>query len=168
MRLWLLRHAKSSWDDPGLEDRDRPLAPRGERAADRMRDFVVAEGIRPALVLCSSALRTRQTLARVLPGLEPELDVRIESALYTFDAAPLLERLRGVPEGVASVMVIGHNPAIHELAVMLASSGDRLDQLTQSYPTAGLAEIELRAGPWQDVGAAQGELIRFVVPRELD
>jgi len=61
MRLWLLRHAKSSWNDPGLKDRNRPLAPRGERAADRMRDYLDTEGIGPALVLCSSALRTRQT-----------------------------------------------------------------------------------------------------------
>ncbi|HZT10782.1 MAG TPA: histidine phosphatase family protein, partial [Actinomycetota bacterium] len=67
MRLWLLRHAKSSWDDPDMEDVDRPLAPRGARAADRMRDYLDAEEIRPELVLCSSALRTRETLARILP-----------------------------------------------------------------------------------------------------
>jgi phosphohistidine phosphatase len=167
MRLWLLRHAKSSWGDPSVEDRDRPLAPRGERAADRMREYVVAEGIRPALVLCSSALRTRQTLARVLPALEPELEVRVESSLYTFDATPLLERLRAVPDDVASVLLIGHNPAIHELAVMLAARGDRLDQLAQKYPTGALAEIELPASSWHGVGERSGELTRFVVPRVL-
>lgn len=167
MRLWLLRHAKSSWHDPGLEDRDRPLAPRGERAAEWMRDYFVAAGIRPALVLCSSALRTRQTLARVLSALEPELELRIESSLYTFDAAPLLDRLGVIPEGVASVMLIGHNPAIQGLAVMLAARGDRLDQLAQKYPTAALAEIEFPAGSWHEVGKTLGELTRFVVPREL-
>lgn len=167
MHLWLLRHAKSSWYDPGLEDRDRPLAPRGEQGADRMRDYFVAEGIRPALVLCSSALRTRQTLARVLSAFEPELEVRIEASLYTFDADPLLARLRVIPEGVSSVMLIGHNPAIQELAVMLAARGERLDQLAQKYPTGALAEIELPAGSWPEIGKTPGELTRFVVPREL-
>jgi phosphohistidine phosphatase len=167
MRLWLLRHAKSSWYDPGLEDRDRPLAPRGEQAADRMRDYFVAAGIRPALVLCSSALRTRQTLARVLSGLGPELEVRIESSLYTFDEDPLLDRLRVIPEGVPSVMLIGHNPAIQELAVMLAARGERLDELAQKYPTGALAEIGFPAGSWHEVGKTTGELTRFVVPREL-
>lgn len=167
MRLWLLRHAKSSWNDPGLEDRNRPLALRGERAADRMRDYLDTEGIRPALVLCSSALHTRQTLGRVLSALGPELEVRIESSLYTFDAAPLLDRLGVVPEGVAPVMLIGHNPAVQELAVMLASRGDRLDELAEKYPTAALAEIEFPSESWHEVGKTPGELTRFGVPREL-
>jgi phosphohistidine phosphatase len=167
MRLWLLRHAKSSWHDPGLEDRDRPLAPRGEEAADRMRDYFVAEDVHPALVLCSSSLRTRQTLARVLSAFEPELEVRIESSLYTFEADALLDRLRAIPEGVASVMLIGHNPALHELAVILAARGPRLDELAQKFPTGALAEIDLPAASWNDAGKTPGELTRFVVPREL-
>jgi phosphohistidine phosphatase len=167
MRLWLLRHAKSSWHDPGLEDRDRPLAPRGEEAADRMRDYFVAEDVRPALVLCSSSLRTRQTLARVLSAFEPELEVRIESSLYTFEADALLDRLRAIPEGVASVMLIGHNPALHGLAVILAARGPRLDELAQKFPTGALAEIDLPAASWNDAGKTPGELTRFVVPREL-
>jgi phosphohistidine phosphatase len=167
MRVWLLRHAKSSWDDPGLEDRDRPLAPRGEGAADLMREYLVAEGIRPALVLCSSAMRTRQTLARVLPALGPELEVRIESSLYTFDAEHLLDRVHAIPEDVASVMLIGHNPAMEELAIMLADRGERLGQLAQKYPTGALAEIELSTGSWAEAGTTPGELTRFVVPQEL-
>jgi phosphohistidine phosphatase len=168
MRLWLLRHAKSSWDDPGLDDRERPLAPRGERAADLVRDHLDAEGIRPELVLCSSALRTRQTLARVLPALGAELEIRIERSSYTFDGGALLERLQRVPERVGSVMMIGHNPAIEELAVSLCSGGDRLDRLTQKYPTGALAEIELPGGSWRELGERNGELTRFVVPRELE
>jgi len=168
MRLWLLRHAKSSWDDPELEDRDRPLAPRGERAADGMRDYLDAEGIRPDLVVCSSALRTRQTLARVLPGLGHELEISIERSCYTFDATDLLERLRRVPDGVGSVMLIGHNPAIEELAVGLCGRGGRLDRLTQKYPTGGLAEIDLPRGGWHEVGDRTGELTRFVIPRDIE
>ncbi len=167
MRLWLLRHAKSSWDEPELDDRDRPLAARGERSADRMSGYLRAEGIRPDVVLCSSALRTRQTLARVLPALGPELEIHIEPRLYTFDAGSLLERVRAIPDAV-SVMLIGHNPAMQELAVRLAARGDRLDTLAQKFPTGALAELEFPVGSWHDVATSTGELTRFVVPRELD
>ncbi len=168
MRLWLLRHAKSSWDDPSLDDRDRPLAPRGERAADRMRDYLDVEAIHPDLVVCSSAMRTRQTLARVLPALGPELEIRIEPRCYTFDARDLLERLRLVPDGVGSVMLVGHNPAIEELAVRLCATGDELPRLRQKYPTAGLTEIALPSGAWLELGERTGELTRFVIPRDLE
>jgi phosphohistidine phosphatase len=167
MHLWLLRHAKSSWDEPGLHDEDRPLAPRGEQSADRMGDYVRAAGIRPDVVLCSSALRTRQTLARVLSALGPKLEIHIEPGLYTFDAASLLERVRTIPDGV-SAMLIGHNPAMQELAVRLAARGDKLDTLAQKYPTGALAEIEFPAGSWHEIATSTGELTRFVVPRELD
>ncbi len=167
MHLWLLRHAKSSWYDPDLEDRDRPLAPRGEQAADQMRDYIATAGIRPALVLCSSALRTRQTLARVLPALGPEVEIRIEPTIYTFDADLLLDRVQAIPESVASAMLIGHNPAMQDLAVRLAATGERLDELAQKYPTGALAEIELPAASWREVGETQGDLARFVIPRGL-
>jgi phosphohistidine phosphatase len=167
MRLWLLRHAKSSWDDPGLDDRDRPLAPRGEQSADRMSDYLRSSGIRPEVVLCSSALRTRQTLARVLSALGPELEIHVEPGLYTFDAASLLERVRWIPDGI-SAMLIGHNPAMQELALRLAARGDKLDALAQKYPTGALAEVEFPSGPWLEIATTTGELTRFVVPRELD
>ncbi len=167
MRLWLLRHAKSSWDEPDVDDLDRPLAHRGEQAADLMRDYLLAESIQPQVVLCSSALRTRQTLARVLSALGPELEIHIEPGLYTFDAGSLLERVRAIPDGL-SAMLIGHNPAIEELAVRLATRGDKLDTLAQKFPTGALAELEFPTGSWHEVGTATGELTRFVVPRELD
>ena len=167
VRLWLLRHAKSSWDDPDMEDVERPLAPRGARAADRIRQYLDAEGIRPELVLCSSALRTRETLARILPGLGPELTVRIEPSLYPFEADQLLERLREVTDDVASVMLIGHNPAMQELASLLAGGGDRLDELRSGFPTAALAELDLGGGSWHELAPGTGRLTRFIVPREL-
>jgi phosphohistidine phosphatase len=167
MHLWLFRHAKSSWDDPGLDDEDRPLAPRGERAADRIRAHLEVEAIEPELVLCSSALRARQTLARVLTALGTALEVRIEPALYTFDAAVLLDRLHRVSPDVASVLLVGHNPAMQELAMRLADRGDRLDDLSRKYPTAGLAEITLPSGSWRALADRSGELTRFVMPRAL-
>jgi phosphohistidine phosphatase len=167
VRLWLLRHAKSSWDDSDMEDVDRPLAPRGARAGDRVRDNHDAEGIRPELVLCSSSLRTRETLARILPGLGPELTVRIESSIYSFEADELLDRLRAIPADVGSVMLVGHNPALQELATTLAADGDRLDELRKGFPTAALAELDLPISSWAGLASGSGRLERFVVPREL-
>jgi len=167
MRLWLLRHAKSSWDDPTARDEDRSLAPRGERAAERIREHLEAIDVRPELVLCSSALRARQTLARVLPALGPALEVRIEPILYTFDAAVVRARLGAVAFEVSSVLVVGHNPALEELAMQMADRGDRLRDLSQKFPTAGLAEITLDAGSWDTIAEQPGELTRFVVPKDL-
>ncbi len=167
MRLWLLRHAKSSWSDEGLRDEDRPLAARGERAADRIQDYLEAEGIRPELVLCSSALRARQTLARVLPALGTELEIRVESALYTFDADALLDRLGRISSEVNSAMLVAHNPAMEDLATRIADRGDRLPDLLRKYPTAGFAEIAFSEGTWRTLADRPGELVRFIVPRGL-
>ncbi len=150
-----------------MQDVDRPLAPRGARAAARMRDHIDAEGMRPELVLCSSALRTRETLARILPGLGPELTVRIESSIYSFEADELLDRLRAIPADIGSVMLVGHNPAMQELASLLAADGDRLDELRKGFPTAALAELDLSISSWADLASGSGRLVRFVVPREL-
>jgi phosphohistidine phosphatase len=167
MRLWLLRHAKSSWSDPDLADHDRPLDPRGERDAERMGAYLDRESIRPSLVVCSSGLRARQTLAGVLAGLGTELDVCIEPGLYTFDAAALLERLRAIAGDVSSVMLVGHNPAIQELTLLLAGRGSGLGEVEGKFPTCALAEIELPPMTWHDVGRGVGTLIRFVTPRSF-
>jgi len=144
-----------------------PPPPGGAPAADRMRDYLNAEEIRPELVLCSSALRTRETLARILPGLGSELTVRIEPSLYSFDADALLQRLQQLPADVGSVMLIGHNPAMQELASLLAAGGDRLDELRRGFPTAALAELDLGGGSWRELAPGTGRLTRFIVPREL-
>lgn len=167
MRLWLLRHAKSSWSDASLSDEDRPLAPRGERAADRMRDYFDAEGIHPQLALCSSALRARQTLARVLPALGDELVVHIDPALYTFDADVILDRLSRISSDVKSALHVGHNPAVHDLAERIADRGDGLRDVSQKYPTAGLAEIAFGEGAWDTLADRPGEVVRFITPRHL-
>ena len=122
-RLYLLRHAKSSWDDPTLADHDRPLAPRGRRAAKVIAEHLGREGIAPELVLCSPSRRTRQTLTRIAPGLGKSADVQIKPELYAASAADLLEVLHEVPDEVESVMLIGHNPGIQDLALSLAGAG---------------------------------------------
>src|SRR5262245_17569215 len=103
--LYLLRHAKSSWDDPTLADRDRPLAQRGRRDAKRVADHLARAGIEPELLLCSPAVRTRETLRRVRAALGPSMTERFDEELYAASWTDLLERLHDVPETVASVML---------------------------------------------------------------
>src|SRR5262245_5412800 len=112
-RLYLLRHAKSSWDDESLADHDRPLSARGRRAADAIGTYLREHGIEPELILCSSSTRTRETLARI--GLDGE----IERDLYGASASELLARVSELPPSLGSVMLIGHNPGMHDLALGL-------------------------------------------------
>jgi len=144
--LYLLRHAKSSWDDPGLVDHDRPLAPRGRRNASAIADHLRAEGIVPELVLCSTAQRARETLAALLPALDGESEMLVESGLYASSADELLARLHAVPEHVSSVLVIAHNPGLEDLAARLAP-----DEAPDRFPTAALLALE-SGGTWASLG----------------
>jgi phosphohistidine phosphatase len=173
-RLYLLRHAKSSWGDPHLSDHDRPLAPRGRRAATRIGRHLRPAGIEPEEVLCSTAARARQTLDAVLPFLDPHVTVHIEDEIYRADSDELLERLREVSPTVASVMLIGHNPGMQELALTLANDGDGdgdgnqlTARLAEKFPTAGLAAFAVPTDEWTELGRAPARLKRFLVPREL-
>lgn len=161
-RLHILRHAKSSWDDPDLPDHERPLAPRGEKAAAKIAEHVHSAGIAPELVLCSTALRARQTLAALLPVLPGEAAIRIEDGLYGAGVEDVLARLREVDEEVGSVLVVGHNPTLHELALALTRREDALDR----FPTGALASVAF-AAPWVELAAGAGELEDFAIPREL-
>ena len=163
-RLFLLRHAKSSWDDPRLDDHDRPLAPRGLRASAVMAEHLRQERIAPTLVLCSPARRTRETLERVMPLDRAE--VRIEDELYRASSEDLLQRLREVPDEVDSVMLIGHQPAIQQLALQLAAEGSELERLKAKFPTAALATLDF-PGEWSGLGRGSAELVAYVKPKQL-
>jgi phosphohistidine phosphatase len=167
MRLWLLRHAKSSWDEPDLADHDRPLSPRGERDAERMRRYLEGVDADPALVLCSSALRARRTLELVAPALRGDPDIRIEPELYTFDATVLLARLRAMGTTAEPVMIVGHNPAIQELSLNIVGSGKALPAMAEKYPTGALAEIEVTGDSWGGLEDRTGRLLGFMKPRDL-
>jgi phosphohistidine phosphatase len=170
-RLYLMRHAKSSWDDPRLNDRDRPLAPRGRRAARRVGRQLGAAGIRPEEILCSTAKRARETLEAVLPFLDPQVSVHIEDDIYGADSGELLQRLREVSSSVGSVMLVGHNPSIQELALTLANEGDGnelMARLAEKFPTAAVALIVLPGDDWTDLGRGPARLEGFLIPRELD
>jgi len=159
-QLLLLRHAKSSWDDPKLPDHARPLNARGRQNAVAMRQHLQALGIAPELVLVSSARRTATT--RVAP-----LD-----ALYLANVGQLLAALHAVDEAISSVLVIGHNPGLHELALQLAGAHamaqprPEMQNLAEGFPTGALAEFSV-AGPWWSLGEGGTRLVRFVAPRDL-
>jgi phosphohistidine phosphatase len=165
--LYLLRHAKSSWSDPTLPDRERPLAPRGRRDAKRVAEHLVRLAIVPELVLCSSARRAHETLGRLRAALGDTTSVLLEAKLYAASADQLLDRLRAVPDAVASVLVIGHNPGLHDLALLLASAGADLERLEAKFPTAALATLALPKATWSQLSPADAVLDAFVVPKQL-
>jgi phosphohistidine phosphatase len=166
-QLTLLRHAKSSWADDGQEDQDRPLAPRGRKAARRLAGYLRDQGIRPDLVLCSPAARTTETLDLVRPGLDANVDVQVEEALYGAGARELLDRLRRLPETVEWAMVIGHNPGMQQLVVLLARDGPLRERARSHFPTGALATMRLRGGSWAELGPGRADLVSYVAPREL-
>lgn len=170
-QLLLLRHAKSSWDDPATSDHDRPLNARGRRAVATMRAALRDLGLIPDMILVSSARRTQETLALLEPWDDTPL-VEVMDPLYLAPPARLLTILQNVAESVRSVMVIGHNPGLHELAIALVGP-DALDgrtgpaqRLNEGFPTTALAEFAV-VGPWQSLHGGDGRLVRFLTPRDL-
>jgi phosphohistidine phosphatase len=171
LTLALLRHAKSSWDDPTADDADRPLSPRGIAAAPVMAAFMASHEIRPDLVLCSASRRTRETLAFVLAAFgKGQPRVLIEESLYLATASSLLDRVRRLPMRPRCVMVIGHNPGLHDLALLLAepAATDGYRALSAKFPTAGLAVVSFAVSSWADVGPGRGRLDVFMTPRSLN
>lgn len=164
-RLYLLRHAKSSWEDPELDDRYRPLTSRGRKAARLAARYLEMESITPDLVLCSPAQRCQETLEPLRSAFAGPVQIDIEEDLYGAGSGDLLRRLRKVPPETGSVLVIGHNPAIQELAVMLARNPEDLVRLRDKYPTAALATLNFR-GDWKLLGETAAVLEEFLVPRE--
>ena len=163
--LYLLRHAKSSWADPELPDRERPLAPRGRRDAHRLAKHLRRLGCELELVLCSSAARTRETFELVGAALGAPT-VLFEDELYAASPDDLLARITVVPDGVSSLMLIGHNPGLQQLALVLASSGDELERLENKFPTGGLATLAL-ANPWSRLRPGDAILADYIVPKQL-
>ncbi|HTF50683.1 MAG TPA: histidine phosphatase family protein [Pseudonocardia sp.] len=163
--LLLLRHAKSSWDDPALADHDRPLAKRGRRAAELIGEHLRAAGLRPGLVICSPSRRTRETLELLsLDGPE----VRLEDAVYEASEEELATVVGGLPEAVQSVLLIGHNPSMGDLAGWL-SGQDRTEaasRLREKFPTGALAVFETDE-TWRDLASGDSRLVSFRTPRDL-
>jgi phosphohistidine phosphatase len=167
-RLLLLRHAKSSWDDPDLADHDRPLAPRGRRATADLRRHLAEVGAAPDLVLCSTARRAVDTWEAVAPGCPAGTPFELVPELYGASADALVRRLRLLPDGVRGALVIGHNPCLGDLAHALAGTGDPglRHHLETEFPTGALATLTF-TGAWASLDRGTARLAAYVVPRQL-
>jgi phosphohistidine phosphatase len=165
-RLHLLRHGKSSWDDPTLGDHERPLSPRGLKAATRMARWIAEHDIRPKLVLCSSALRARETLTTVEEALGSPRIV-VADSLYAASADELARWLGRVSADVGEVMIIAHNPGLADLCQQLARPSPESERIAEKLPTGALVTLETNAR-WVDIGPGCATILHLVLPRELD
>lgn len=170
--LLLLRHAKSSWDDHGLADYDRPLAKRGLKAAPRMGEEIGRLGLRPTLIICSGAKRTRQTLELAVAAMGGERpQVAFDDAIYMASPAALLTLIRQQPPGADTdpLMIVGHNPGLEELAQELVGSGEAQlrGRLASKFPTGTLAVITFPEAVWTAVAPGRGTLQHFLTPATL-
>jgi phosphohistidine phosphatase len=168
-RILLLRHAKSAWDEPGLEDRERPLAPRGRRAAAVMGVYLRDEDLVPDLVLCSSARRARETWEIAAHELAKPPAVEHDDTLYMVTADRLLKRLKKLPDTVKTVLVVGHEGGVDVLAGWLVGDGAAplRRRLGEKFPTAALAVIALALEDWGLLAEKSGTLTRFAAPKDL-
>lgn len=169
-QIVLMRHAKSSWDDPSLEDIERPLNKRGRKAGKAMAEHIGKAGLAPTVVICSTSVRTRQTLEMLMPALR-EPQVYFDDRVYEATLQTLLARLKELPEDCASVLIVGHNPGLERLAHFLA--GDQgepkaLARMTAKYPTGALAVLSTELAGWTDLKGECCRLDSFICPSELE
>jgi phosphohistidine phosphatase len=167
LNLLLLRHAKSSWAEAGQADHDRPLNGRGQAACARVAAHFRQHGLWPELALCSTARRTRQTLALLGAALGWNGPVRHEESLYLAPARTLLHALRSV-NGAGTVLLVGHNPGLQELAIDLADEAAARPRLAGKFPTAALAEYAVPGDDWSTLSPGAARLVRYTIPAELD
>jgi len=167
--LILLRHAKSSWDDDSLPDHDRPLAPRGRRAAPAVAARLRELDVVPDYVISSTSVRTRQTLQLAGDHLEsPTVD--FDEAVYLAGPGRLLRIVQDADDSIETLMLVGHNPGMHELAMAFledAQEGRPLERLDAKFPTAAAAVIEFDVDRWADAGPGRGRLSHFIRPKDL-
>jgi phosphohistidine phosphatase len=171
-RLTLLRHAKSGWDDSVTRDFDRPINPRGERAATAMGRHAASIGLRPDWIVASPAVRVTDTLDHFLPAadladLEPVWDRRI----YLASSVTLADVLRELPNDVHHVLMCGHNPGMEDMVFDLVPA-DGTDSarhdVEEKFPTAAIATIKLAIDSWDALTNGCGILESFVRPRDID
>ena len=157
--LYLLRHAKSSWKDASLSDFERPLKRRGREAAQRIGERLAQEKLKNPMLICSPAMRTRETAELVLKSLKLRVEERWDERIYEASLRDLLQVVAEIPDDKTVVILIGHNPGFEELLAFLTGESRRM-------PTAALAKIKFDAS-WKDVKEHAGTLEWFVTPKEL-
>lgn len=168
--LTLLRHAKSTWNDPVARDFDRPLNKRGRRAARTVGQAMRAEALAFDGVIASPAARVIETLADVACGYGGPIAPAYDKRIYLASTATLLDVVHEADEAVGRLLIVGHNPGLEQLALLLTEGGDGAlrAQLAVKFPTGTLAEIQLRVERWAEVEQGVGTLARFIRPRDLD
>jgi phosphohistidine phosphatase len=159
--LYLLRHAKSSWKDVTLPDFDRPLKDRGRKAAKRIGRYLAAEKLKDPMVVCSPAVRTRETADIVLRQANLRVEVRFEERIYEASLRDLVHVVSEIPDEKQVAIMIGHNPGFEELLAYLTGEGRRM-------PTCALGKIKFEVESWKDIKEDAGALDWFVTPKELD
>ncbi len=166
--LTLLRHAKSGWDDPVARDFDRPLNPKGQRAAQAMGRHLRAQGLEFDRVIASPAARVVETLEQVAIGYGSDLAPAWDQRIYLASAATLLDLVHELPDAAATALLVGHNPGLEELVLGLVPGGGLRGDVETKFPTASLAEMRFDVEHWSDIQPGKGELVRFTRPRDLD
>jgi phosphohistidine phosphatase len=166
----MLRHAKSSWDDPNLNDFNRPLNERGWKAARRIGRELGHRRMTFDLVLASTATRVRETIEGVQENHEFAAPVRFEPLIYLATAATLLSLVRDLPETVEAPLLVGHNPGLAQLLMEMTSddSGGLRRRIAGNFPTGALAVVELPADEWAGVAPGSGAIVELILPKELD
>lgn len=168
-RLAILRHAKSSWDDSDLDDFNRPLNDRGWKAARRLGRELKQQGISFDLVISSTAARTRETIDGIEEAYDFAAPVRFDPKLYLASEFDLLEIVRAQDEDVQALLIVGHNPGVERLAVVLSRDDQRglRERVARKFPTAALAILQLDAKSWHEVAQGHGEIVELILPKEL-
>jgi len=169
LTLSILRHAKSSWANPLLDDFDRPLAGRGQKSAPLTGAFIAERGLIADLILCSGSVRTRETLDLVLDAMNTRPETVYDDALYHATVPTLLAKTRAAPDGKLHVMLVGHNPGLHAFALELAGGGEGADlrALAYKFPSGALAVVAFDKPHWSEIGPGDGHLTVFATPKSL-
>lgn len=169
-RLTILRHAKSSWDDPHLEDYNRPLNDSGWKAARRMARELEKRKMKFDLIIASPAARVRETIDGLTQKLRFNVEIRFEPRMYAASEEMLLMIVRDIRESAHAPLLVGHNPGLQQLLVALTHKDpdDLRSRVEEKFPTAALATIELPAHRWTDVKLATGEITELILPKQLD
>ena len=169
-RLSILRHAKSSWDDPSLDDFNRPLNERGWKSARRMGRELKRRGIKFDLVLASTAARVRETIDGVQENYDFSAPIEFERDIYLASTETLLSLIRRLPDTVQAPLLVGHNPGLERLLVELTHDDEKglRKRVAGKYPTGAFAQFELPSRTWREIEPGSGRIVELILPKELD
>ena len=169
-RLLLFRHSKAERGVPGTPDHDRPLIDRGRKDAAKIGAYLASHHLVPDRVLVSPAVRTQETWKACVSSLKAKPGAASVEKLYDATAHVILAAIKEAPASAHALLVIGHNPGLHELAVMLIASGDieARERLREKLPTSGLVIIDFAFDDWNRLHPHSGRLERFVSPKTLE